>query len=156
MYSDVQLREMLEREPSEHLLEEAGQIRDEGHGDRIGFSRKVFVPLTRLCRDACPYCTFAATPGNLKSAYLTPDEVLGIARAGHAAGCHEALFTLGDKPELRWTEARRALDEMGYEGTVDYLAAMCKLVLDETGLLPHANPGALTREECPLLGPVRG
>ena len=154
MYSDVQLREMLEREPSEHLLEEAGQMRDEGHGDRIGFSRKVFVPLTRLCRDACHYCTFAATPGNLKSAYLTPDEVLDIARAGHAAGCHEALFTLGDKPELRWTEARRALDEMGYESTVDYLAAMCKLVLDKTGLLPHANPGVLTREELALLRTV--
>lgn len=154
MYSDMQLREVLEREPSERLLEQAGQMRDQGHGDRIGFSRKVFVPLTRLCRDACHYCTFATTPGSLKAAYLTPDEVLGIARAGQTAGCREALFTLGDRPELRWVEARRALDEMGYASTVDYLAAMCELVLEKTGLLPHANPGVLKREELALLRTV--
>ncbi|OGA36999.1 MAG: 7,8-didemethyl-8-hydroxy-5-deazariboflavin synthase [Betaproteobacteria bacterium RIFCSPLOWO2_12_FULL_65_110] len=147
MYSDVRLRELLEREPSEHLLEEAGRMRDQGHGARISFSRKVFVPLTRLCRDACHYCTFATTPGDLKRAYLTPDEVLGIARAGQAAGCREALFTLGDKPELRWPEARRALDDLGHASTIDYLAAMCELVLEETGLLPHTNPGVLTRDE---------
>src|SRR3990172_8669316 len=147
MYSDVRLHELLEREPSEHLLEEAGRMRDQGHGARISFSRKVFVPLTRLCRDACHYCTFATTPGDLKRAYLTPDEVLGIARAGQAAGCREALFTLGDKPELRWPEARRALDDLGHASTIDYLAAMCELVLEETGLLPHANPGVLTRDE---------
>src|SRR3990172_8046219 len=111
MYSDVQLREMLERESGELLLSEAERTRDEGHGVRISFSRKVFIPLTRLCRDVCHYCTFATTPGKLKGAYLTPDEVLGITRAGLAAGCREALFTLGDKPELRRPEARRGPHE---------------------------------------------
>ena len=123
-------------------------------GPVVSYSRKVFIPLTRLCRDVCHYCTFATTPGRLKGAYLTPDEVLGIARAGQAAGCREALFTLGDKPEQRWPEARQALDAMGHGSTIDYLVAMCELVLEETGLLPHANPGVLTRDELARLRTV--
>jgi len=129
------------------MLARARALRDQGHGRRITYSRKVFIPLTRLCRDVCHYCTFATTPGALPSPYLTEDEVLAIARAGRDAGCDEALFTLGDKPELRWPEARAFLDRLGHASTIDYLAAMCERVLDETGLLPHANPGVMTPAE---------
>src|SRR6202012_695556 len=107
-------------------------------------SRKVFIPLTHLCRDVCHYCTFAEAPRAGRPAYLSADEVLAIARAGAAAGCTEALFTLGDKPELRYRAAREALAALDYETTIDYLVAMCRLVLRETGLLPHANPGVMT------------
>lgn len=145
--ADDALRQMLLRGQLAELLDRAAALRDAGHGNIVTYSRKVFIPLTRLCRDVCHYCTFATTPSRLSAPYLTPDEVLEIARAGRTAGCQEALFTLGDKPELRWTEARRALDAMGYETTVDYLIAMCDLVLRETGLLPHANAGVLTADE---------
>src|SRR2546423_4470684 len=107
-----------------------------------------------LCRDRCGYCTFAKAPARLESPYLTPDEVLVIARAGAAAGCHEALFTLGERPEDRYPAAREWLDEHGYASTVDYLVAMCRLVLDETGLLPHANARALFKDELAPLRPV--
>jgi FO synthase len=107
----------------------------------------VFIPLTHLCRDVCHYCTFAERPRAGRTAYLSPSEVLAIARAGAAAGCTEALFTLGDKPELRYRAARESLDELGFETTIDYLHAMCALVLRETGLLPHANPGIMSRFE---------
>ncbi len=117
------------------------------HGRRISYSRKVFIPLTRLCRDSCHYCTFATAPRHLPRAYLTPDEVLEIARAGAQAGCKEALFTLGDKPELRYGAARRALAELGYDSTAQYLEAMCERVLRETGLLPHVNAGVLDADE---------
>ncbi len=123
------------------------RLRDEGHGRNISYSRKVFIPLTHLCRDVCHYCTFAERPRAGRSAYLSPDEVLAIARAGAAAGCTEALFTLGDKPELRYRAAREALEALGYKTTIDYLQAMCALVLRETGLLPHANPGVMSRSE---------
>src|SRR3954471_623081 len=136
------------------LLAEARSLADRGHGRLVTYSRKVFVPLTRLCRDVCHYCTFATTPSRLQRPYLTPDEVLAIARQGEAAGCHEALFTLGDKPELRWKEARDWLDAHGYASTIDYLAAMCALVLKETKLLPHANPGVMSREELAKLRSV--
>ena len=126
------------------LMRRATRLTAQAHGTRIGYSRKVFIPLTRLCRDLCHYCTFATTPRNLPSPYLTAEEVLAIARAGERAGCKEALFTLGDKPELRYGSARRALKELGYESTVAYLAAMCELVLRETRLLPHVNPGVMT------------
>jgi FO synthase len=129
------------------LIDAAERLRDEGHGRLISYSRKVFIPLTHLCRDVCHYCTFAERPGAGRSAYLSPDDVLAIARAGAAAGCTEALFTLGDKPELRYRAAREALDALGYETTIDYLQAMCALVLRETGLLPHANPGVMSRPE---------
>ncbi|MBV9632657.1 MAG: 7,8-didemethyl-8-hydroxy-5-deazariboflavin synthase CofG, partial [Xanthobacteraceae bacterium] len=129
------------------LLDEARGLARAGHGERISYSRKVFIPLTRLCRDVCAYCTFAASPKQVGSAYLSPDEVLAIARAGQAAGCKEALFTLGDKPELRYKAARDALAALGYSSTIDYLAAMCALVLNETGLLPHVNAGIMTDDE---------
>ncbi len=140
--------------PLPELLEQAATMRDCGHADRLSYSRKVFIPLTRLCRDSCSYCTFATIPSKVPAPYLSPDDVLKIARAGEAAGCKEALFTLGDKPELRYEAARDALSEMGYGSTIEYLAAMCRLVFEETGLLPHANPGALTREEIDVLRPV--
>lgn len=140
--------------PLTTLMERAAALRDAGHDDRISYSKKVFIPLTRLCRDVCSYCTFATTPGKVPAPYLTPDEVLAIAQAGAAAGCKEALFTLGDKPELRYAAARDGLADLGYSTTIEYLAAMCRLVFDETGLLPHANPGAMTREEIELLRPV--
>ncbi len=136
------------------LMADAARLRDQGHGRLITYSRKVFIPLTKLCRDVCHYCTFAETPHASRPAYLSPDEVLAIARAGKQAGCTEALFTLGDKPELRYRAAREALAELGYESTIAYLAAMCALVLRETGLLPHANPGVMTREEIAALREV--
>src|SRR5215470_15441066 len=116
-----------ERAPLAELLARAQALGREGHGNVVSYSRKVFIPLTRLCRDVCGYCTFATTPRRVASAYLSPDEVLAIARAGRAAGCHEALFTLGDKPELRYPAARSALARLGYASTVEYLSAMCAL-----------------------------
>ena len=133
--------------PLAELMAEAAALRDSAHGRLISYSRKVFIPLTKLCRDVCHYCTFAQVPRAGKPVYLSPDEVLAIARAGAAAGCTEALFTLGDKPELRYQAARDALKALGHETTISYLTAMCALVLRETGLLPHANPGVMTREE---------
>ena len=117
----------------------------------ITFSPKVFIPLTMLCRDKCGYCTFAQAPAHLPAPFLSPEEVLEIARAGAAAGCHEALFTLGEAPEARYEVAAQWLAERGYSSTVGYLAAMCQLVLDETGLLPHANAGALSKDDLALL-----
>src|ERR1700723_2959161 len=145
--SDFVFFARLEPLPLAELIVAAGRLRDEGHGRHISYSRKVFIPLTHLCRDVCHYCTFAQRPRAGRSAYLSPDEVLAIARAGAAAGCTEALFTLGDKPELRWRAARDELAVLGYETTIDYLQAMCALVLRETGLLPHANPGLMNRSE---------
>jgi FO synthase len=145
--SDGALSVWLEQAPLAELIDAAGRLRDQGHGRHLSYSRKVFIPLTHLCRDVCHYCTFAERPRAKQSAYLSADEVLAIARAGAAAGCTEALFTLGDKPELRYRAAREALDALGYETTIDYLQAMCALVLRETGLLPHANPGIMNRSE---------
>ncbi len=129
--------------PSEELLRAARSVRDATFGTRITYSPKVFIPLTKLCRDRCGYCTFAQAPARLESPYLSPEEVLKIARQGARAGCHEALFTLGEQPEERYGVAADWLAEHGYGSTIDYLAAMAQLVLDETGLLPHANAGAL-------------
>ncbi|HEY5477761.1 MAG TPA: 7,8-didemethyl-8-hydroxy-5-deazariboflavin synthase CofG, partial [Tepidiformaceae bacterium] len=129
------------------LMEVAVDLRDRGHRNVISYSRKVFIPLTQLCRDVCHYCTFAKPPRPGQRAYLNADEILAIARAGAAAGCKEALFTLGDKPELRYKVARAELAAMGYSTTIEYLAVMAALVRDETGLLPHANPGVMTRDE---------
>jgi FO synthase len=121
----------------------AGVLRDQGWGNLVSYSRKVFVPLTQLCRDVCHYCTFAKTPHKLAKPYLSPDEVLEIARRGAEQNCKEVLFTLGDQPELRYTAARRALSELGFESTLAYLEHVAGLVLRETGLLPHLNPGLL-------------
>src|SRR5690242_4308175 len=125
------------------LMKKAAALRDAAFGDRITFSKKVFIPLTHLCRDNCGYCTFVHPPKKGEAAYLSPEQVLAIARAGQAAGCAEALFTLGDKPELKWKPAAEALQAMGYATTLDYLAAMGALVFKETGLLPHFNPGLM-------------
>jgi len=152
--SDDALLIRLEQAPLAELIDAAGRLRDEGCGRHVSYSRKVFIPLTHLCRDVCHYCTFAKRPRAGRSAYLSPDEVLAIARAGAAAGCTEALFTLGDKPELRYRAAREALDALGFETTIDYLQAMCALVMRETGLLPHANPGVMNRSEMARLREV--
>ncbi|MBC2643172.1 MULTISPECIES: bifunctional FO biosynthesis protein CofGH [unclassified Rhodococcus (in: high G+C Gram-positive bacteria)] len=145
------------------LCSSAGKVRDAGllaagRPKAVTYSRKVFIPLTRLCRDKCHYCTFVTVPGKLRAegrgAYLEPDEVLEIARQGAELGCKEALFTLGDRPEDRWPEAKAWLDERGYDSTLDYLRAMSIRVLEETGLLPHLNPGVLSWEEISRLKPV--
>src|SRR6202158_5461579 len=135
--------------PLAELIAEAAALRDSAHGRLLSYSRKVFIPLTKLCRDVCHYCTFAERPRG--AAYLSPDQVLAIAHAGAAAGCTEALFTLGDKPELRYQAARDGLAALGHSSTIGYLRAMCELVLRETGLLPHANPGVMSRDEVAAL-----
>jgi FO synthase len=137
----------LERLALDELCARARELREAGHGARISYSRKVFIPLTRLCRDTCGYCTFVRGPKEVALPYLRPDEVLEIARLGAAAGCKEALFTLGDRPEAVHAAAREALVRLGYASTVEYLAAMCALALDETGLLPHVNAGVLSEDE---------
>ena len=129
------------------LAEQAAELRDLGWGRRISYSRKVFVPLTQLCRDVCHYCTFAKTPSRLAQAFLSADEALDIVSRGAEAGCKEVLFTLGDKPELRYQRAREALHSMGYATTLAYLEYVAGRVLRETGLLPHLNPGLLERED---------
>ncbi|MFZ0166158.1 7,8-didemethyl-8-hydroxy-5-deazariboflavin synthase CofG, partial [Trebonia sp.] len=120
----------------------------------ITYSKKVFIPLTRLCRDRCAYCTFATVPKHLDSPFLSPDEVLDIAREGARLGCKEALFTLGDRPEARWRQAREWLDAHGYDDTLSYVRAMAIRVLEETGLLPHLNPGVMTWQDFQRLKPV--
>jgi FO synthase len=137
--------------PLEELLAEARNLRTRGRGALVTYSPKVFVPLTTLCRDVCGYCTFARPPRRGERAYLPLDEVLAIARAGAAAGCHEALFTLGDKPELRYKVAREELRALGCETTLEYLALAARAVLDETGLLPHLNPGVMTAADLAAL-----
>ena len=129
------------------LTARASALRDAGFGRAVSYSRKVFIPLTKLCRDVCHYCTFARPPRPGERAYMTLDEVVDVARQGARAGCREALFTLGDKPELRYPQARDELEALGYPTTIAYLVAAARAVLDETGLLPHANPGVVTRDE---------
>ena len=138
---------LAEFDRQEPLMAAAAAMRDHGFGRRVSYSRKVFIPLTQLCRDVCHYCTFSQPPRVLGKAYLSPDEVLAIASAGRDAGCREALFTLGDKPELRYAAARDALAELGHETTLAYLEDMARLVFRETGLLPHLNPGVLGAED---------
>ncbi len=141
------------------LLAHAARVRDSGlvaagRPGVITYSRKVFIPLTRLCRDRCAYCTFVTVPGRLPAPFLSPDEVLQIARDGAALGCKEALFTLGDRPEARWKQARDWLEAAGYDDTLSYVRAMAIRVLEETGLLPHLNPGVLTWQDFQRLKPV--
>jgi FO synthase len=136
------------------LCAEARRLRNEDHGALVTYSPKVFIPLTKLCRDVCHYCTFAHPPRRGERAYLTEDEVLEVARAGVAAGCHEALFTLGDKPERRYRVAREELASLGCDSTLEYLARCARLVLEETGLLPHVNPGVLSIEDAAALREV--
>jgi FO synthase len=136
------------------LLAVAAQLRDRGHGNLVTYSRKVFIPLTRLCRDVCHYCTFATTPKKVESPYLSVDEVLELCRQGAAMGCQEALLTLGEKPELRYRAAREALAEMGFATTLEYVAHVAQRILEETGLLPHINAGCMSDEEIAFLRPV--
>ena len=134
----------------------AEERRKAAWGTTVTYSRKVFIPLTNLCRDTCGYCTFAQHPSSPSARLMTPDEVLEVAEAGRRLGCKEALFSLGEKPELRYPEARRALAELGYSRLIVYLRDMCELVLGKTGLIPHSNPGTLSAEEIALLRPVTG
>jgi FO synthase len=134
---------LAEAAPLEELLEAASEVLEQRKGKTISFSKKVFIPLTTLCRDYCSYCTFRKDPGQPGAHFMTPEEVLALAEEGRRAGCKEALFSLGDQPERIFPEAREFLRKQGYARTLDYLAAMCELVLDRTGLLPHANPGVM-------------
>ncbi len=152
--TDTELSTYLHATPLPALMAAAAAKRDATYGRLVSYSRKVFIPLTKLCRDVCHYCTFAEHPREGHAAYLTADEVLAIARAGQDAGCTEALFTLGDKPELRHRAAREALAALGHETTISYLRTMCALVLKETTLLPHVNPGVMTRAEIASLREV--
>jgi 7,8-didemethyl-8-hydroxy-5-deazariboflavin synthase CofG subunit len=135
--------DLLQRAPLDELLSAASALREKGKRNTITFSKKVFIPLTTLCRDYCGYCTFRKDPGQPGAHFMTPDEVLAVAEQGRRAGCKEALFSLGDQPERIFPEAREFLQEQGFTRTLDYLAAMCELVLDRTGLLPHSNPGVM-------------
>jgi 7,8-didemethyl-8-hydroxy-5-deazariboflavin synthase CofG subunit len=131
--------------PLPDLLSAATELRAQGKRTTITFSKKVFIPLTTLCRDYCSYCTFRKDPGQPGAHFMTPDEVLALAEQGRNAGCKEALFSLGDQPERIFPEAREFLHRQGFSRTLDYAAAMSELVLDRTGLLPHANPGVMDR-----------
>ena len=144
----------LGRRPLAELLAAARDLRDQGHGQLVTYSRKVFIPLTRLCRDVCHYCTFATMPRHLASPYMSADEAVELALQGRALGCKEALFTLGEKPELRHEAARAALDEMGFATTLEYVAHVARRVLQETGLLPHINAGCMSPQEIAMLRPV--
>ncbi len=150
-----QLAELPDDEASlSSLCGEAAALRDEHFGNVLTYSPKVFIPLTELCRDVCHYCTYAKTPRRMAQAYLSPERTLEIARAGRDAGCREALFTLGDKPELRYRSARDALAELGHGTTLEYLAAMALMVRRETGLLPHLNPGVMELDDIEKLRQV--
>ena len=150
---DLALRYLEGAEDDSQLFRHARGLRDEGRGRTITYSRKVFVPLTTLCRDRCAYCTFAKPPG-AGGVYLEPEEVLAIVRAGDEAGCTEALFTLGDRPEERWPQAAGFLADKGLASTIDYLADMSALVRSETALFPHANPGLMDEDDMMLLRPT--
>jgi FO synthase len=130
----------------EELLAQSSELRSRGKGTTVTFSKKVFIPLTTLCRDYCSYCTFRKDPGQPGAHFMTPEEVLALAEQGRRAGCKEALFSLGDQPERIFPEAREFLRQQGFSRTLDYVAAMSELVLEKTGLLPHANPGVMDRE----------
>ncbi len=144
---DLAVRLLTGVDPVQPLLAEAARLRDEGHGRTVTYSRKVFIPLTNLCRQKCGYCTFARGPKDPVARTMSPDEVLAVAEAGRRQGCKEALFSLGEKPEEIYDFVREDLRRFGHETTISYLREMCERVLNETGLLPHANPGIMSREE---------
>ena len=150
---DLALRYLTGDEPDDALFTHAGYLRDEGKGRVVTYSRKVFIPLTTLCRDRCTYCTFAKPPG-AGGMYLEPEEVLAVAQAGDGVGCTEALFTLGDRPEDRWAQAREFLDSKGVSSTIEYVAEMSAMVRAETSLFPHANPGVMSDRDMQLLRPT--
>lgn len=136
------------------LLEESERLTLAAFGSVVTYSRKVFIPLTPLCRNVCHYCTFAKTPHRAAAAFLTPEQVLAIARDGMRAGCREALFTLGDQPEARYDASREALSAMGHATTLSYLAEAAALVLEDTSLLPHLNAGLMNAADYAALRPV--
>jgi len=138
------------------LMQAAAEIRDRHWGRRLTYSRKVFLPLTTMCRNSCGYCTFVKRPGTPGAGYMSPEEILSVADAGGRLGCKEALFSLGERPERQFSEARAILDGLGYKTTIDYLEAMCRLVLQKTALVPHVNAGTLTAEEIGRLREVSG
>lgn len=146
----------LSREDFAPVMRQAAAMRDRHWGRAISYSRKVFIPLTTMCRNTCGYCTFVKHPGDPGANFMTPDEVLAVAVGGERLGCKEALFSLGERPERRYPEARDALARLGYRSTVDYLVDACRLVLDNTGLVPHVNAGTLTEEEIARLREVSG
>ena len=152
--SDSEALALAQFEDTRALAEVAAGLRDEGFRNVVTYSKKVFIPLTHLCRDVCHYCTFAQTPSKLESPYMSLEAVLEVARHGTQMGCKEALFTLGEKPELRYRAAREWLAEQGYATTLDYLRHAAQAVFEETGLLPHLNPGNMTPEEVATLRPV--
>jgi len=138
---------LIDEAPLDALLETGATVRDRSKGRSVSYSRKVFIPLTHLCRDYCGYCTFRSDPQPGMQAYMLPDDVLAVAEAGRRAGCKEALFSLGDQPERIFPEAKEFLKKLGFERTLEYLAAMCELVLEKTGLLPHSNPGVMGTDD---------
>jgi 7,8-didemethyl-8-hydroxy-5-deazariboflavin synthase CofG subunit len=138
---------LMDEAPLDTLCKAASSVRNEFKGRSVSYSKKVFIPLTHLCRDYCGYCTFRADPQPGVHPYMLPDEVLAVAEAGRRAGCKEALFSLGDQPESVFPEAKEFLQSLGFQRTLEYLAAMCELVLDKTGLLPHSNPGLMPLED---------
>jgi FO synthase len=150
----AQALSLADEEDTASLAAVAEALRDQGHGSLVTYSRKVFIPLTHLCRDVCHYCTFARTPKRVDQPYMSVEQVVALCRDGARAGCQEALFTLGEKPELRYSAARRALDEMGYASTLDYVCAVAARVLEETGLLPHINAGCMEEAEIAALREV--
>ena len=152
--SDSTALELADHTDVETLVEAAGALRDRGHGNVVTYSRKVFVPLTKLCRDVCHYCTFARTPRHIPQAYMSIEQVVELCEQGANLGCQEALFTLGEKPELRYRVAREALAELGFQTTLEYVRAVAEAVLIKTGLLPHINAGCMTAEEIGMLRPV--
>jgi 7,8-didemethyl-8-hydroxy-5-deazariboflavin synthase CofG subunit len=133
--------------PLPALLQAAGAVRNRFKGRSVSYSKKVFIPLTHLCRDYCGYCTFRADPQAGVQPYMTPEDVLAAAEAGRRAGCKEALFSLGDQPERVFPEAKEFLKSLGFDRTLEYLAAMCELVIEKTGLLPHSNPGVMGSDD---------
>ncbi|NIB38841.1 5-amino-6-(D-ribitylamino)uracil--L-tyrosine 4-hydroxyphenyl transferase CofH [Pseudomaricurvus alkylphenolicus] len=144
----------IERDSLAQLKAMAADLRDQHFGNVITYSRKVFIPLTRLCRDVCHYCTFATTPGHVDSPYMSPEAVLAIAHRGKKMGCKEVLLTLGEKPERRYRVARQALEKMGFNSTLEYVAHIAGRVLQETGLLPHINAGCMSLDDYKMLRPV--
>ena len=147
MLDDVAIRKFAEFSDTNALMSVASEIRNRGFQNAISYSRKVFIPLTHLCRDVCHYCTFAQVPRKVKAPYMLPEEILKVAQDGARAGCKEALFTLGDKPELRYKAAREGLKALGQESTLSYLRDMAEMVFKETGLFPHLNPGLMNADE---------
>ena len=152
--SDDEAWQLAECEDLDGLMACAGRLRDQGFGNGVTYSRKIFIPLTQLCRDVCHYCTFAQAPKRVSEPYMSLDAVVELARAGQRLGCKEALFTLGERPELRYKTARDALARMGFVSTLDYLRAAAEAVFTATGLLPHMNPGTLSLDECESLRSV--